>query len=117
MSDEIDKSQISDGYHTFAELYEHRHALFVALCRVHNDWGETIGMDDTQVWRSKQHADGTMFDGWFIMGIAKAPGEQITYHLPIDLWNKTAFAPTLDRAPAWDGHTSADVLMRLWELE
>jgi hypothetical protein len=114
---QTDKSQVSDGYHTFAELYEHRHALFVALCRVHNAWGETAGVDDTFVWRSKHHADGSMYDGWFVMGIGKELGEQITYHLPDKLWEQTSFAPTLARAPDWDGHTSDDVVARLWELE
>jgi hypothetical protein len=114
---EDEKSQISDGYHIFAELCEHRNALFVALCRVHNDWGEPIGMKDTQVWRSRLHHDGSMHGGWFVMGIGKEPGEQITYHLPISLWDQTSFAPTLDRAPEWDGHTSADVVARLWALE
>lgn len=28
----VDTNQISDGYHTFGELYEHRIALFRALC-------------------------------------------------------------------------------------
>ena len=27
-----DKSKLSDGYHTIEELYEHRYALFSALC-------------------------------------------------------------------------------------
>jgi len=98
--------QISDGYHTFDELYEHRITLFIALCEhVTND-----------VWRSKFHADGTGYDGWFIMGINKAPGAQISYHLPNTKWDATAFAETLNRAPEWDGHTSVDVLKRLGSL-
>jgi hypothetical protein len=98
--------QVSDGYHTFDELYEHRHALFLALCR----------QDPNRVWRSKLHADGSAFDGWFVMGINEAPGHQITYHLPMRLWEEADFADTIDRAPEWDGHTSADVITRLSEL-
>ena len=30
--DERERSKISDGYHDFEELYEHRCRLFVALC-------------------------------------------------------------------------------------
>jgi hypothetical protein len=57
-----------------------------------------------------------MFDGWFVMGIRMMPGNQITYHLPIRLWDRTNFAWTLDKAPEWDGHTSADVIERLYKL-
>jgi hypothetical protein len=97
----------NDGYHTFDELYEHRHALFIALCR------ELIGFP---IWRSRQHHDGSTYDGWFIMGICSLPGEQITYHLPERLWTEAFFATPLDRAPEWDGHTSEDVIRRLYVL-
>ena len=70
-------------------------------------------MDNSGVWRSKLHADGTMYDDMFIMGIGKEPGSMVTYHLDMDRWEETNFAETLDKAPEWDGHTSADVLERL----
>jgi hypothetical protein len=98
--------EVSDGYHTFNELYEHRHALFIALCRKLPTW---------TVWRSQRHADGTMFDGWFIMG-AHHGGLQISYHLPIRLWHQTDFAIDLVCAPEWDGHTSSDVIETLYLL-
>lgn len=53
---------------------------------------------------------------WFVLGIGKNEGEQITYHLPIRLWDFTKFAETLVFAPKFDGHTSADVLNRLQNL-
>src|SRR5689334_1578024 len=84
---------ISDGYHTFDELYEHRHALFIALCSLLDDLGHP------HIWRSRVHADGSSFEGWFLMGIGREPGEQITYHLPDRLWLQTDFAETLERAP------------------
>lgn len=106
--------QISDGYHTFDELYEHRIELFMTLCRFcrvahYKDGTEFVGR---QVWKSKLHADGTMFDGWFVAGIGVRPGEQITYHLPMSYWDRLD-VPYRDRAPEWDGHTPADVLTRL----
>jgi hypothetical protein len=104
-------NDISDGFHTFAELYEHRTELFLALCRFHASSWEL-----RSPWRSRQHADGAMYEGWFIMGIGQAPGEQIPYHLPLDRWEETNVAETLDRAPEWDGHTPADVLQRLKRL-
>lgn len=98
--------QVSDGYHTFDELYEHRVALFRAVCCM-------LAADGRNVWRSKLHSDGSAFDGWFVMGIDDTPGCQITYHLPMARWADTDFATTLERAPTFDGHTSADVLERL----
>lgn len=32
---ECDAEQVSDGYHTFGELYAHRCILFAALCHAH----------------------------------------------------------------------------------
>lgn len=102
-----DTNLISDGYHTFGELYEHRITLFIALCRA-LDTASRI-----PVWRSVAHSDGSVWDGWFILGLYKSYGSQITYHLPMDKWEECAFAETLKQAPEWDGHTSADVLERL----
>lgn len=104
--------ETSDGYHTFNELYEHRHALFIALCRNRKAY---VGFP-SDVWRSRHHADGTMFPGWFVMGIGEAPGQQLTYHLPERLWEETHFAAKRPRAPEWDGHTPADVVTRLLAL-
>ncbi len=103
-----DTNEVSDGYHTFGELYEHRIQLYMALCR-------KIAYDQ-HVWRSKLHSDGTSFDGWFVLGIRQVEGKQITYHLPESKWDECSFATTLDRAPAWDGHTAAEVLQRLKHL-
>lgn len=97
---------ISDGYHTFKELYEHRIVLFIAFCKLLINLGHIV-------WRSKLHSNGTMFDGWFIMGISKEKGEQITYHLPIEKWKDTGFAETLKKSPEFDGHTPKDVLERI----
>jgi hypothetical protein len=30
----MDTNRISDGYHTFGELYDHRIQLFIALCKM-----------------------------------------------------------------------------------
>lgn len=108
-----------DGYHTFDELYDHRITLFIALAKTIELIGllsKKIGQESIPVWRSKKHHDGTSYDGWFIMGIKKEAGKQISYHLPLSCWGETEFAETLDRAPEWDGHTSDDVLERLKKL-
>ena len=96
-----DTGNISDGYHTFDELYQHRHALFLALAKAYGGWA------------AKEHHDGTMYDGWFIAGM-DIGGKQISYHLPMNLWEiamKTCVI--FERAPQWDGHTSEDVVNRL----
>ena len=100
---------ISDGYHTFDELYEHRIVLFIKLCQVIN----SHEYRDSIIWRSKLHSDGSSFDGWFIMGIFEDKGKQITYHLPMERWKDTEFARTLEKAPEFDGHTHLDVLERI----
>lgn len=113
---------ISDGSHTMDELYEHRYILFIALCRIMTEAMESyikLGLEPDKmipVWRSKINGDGTTWDGWFIMGIYKENGKQITYHLPLERWPETDFAETLDKAPDYDDHTSADVLKRLQVL-
>ena len=119
---EVDSlSQVSDGYHTIEELYDHRIALFITLCRsMEEDRKCTNASSDYEfpplVWRSRLHSDETSFEGWFILGINKKKGEQISYHLPMSRWDETDFAKTLDRAPEWDGHTQQDVLERLKTL-
>lgn len=102
-----DTNQISDGYHTFGELYEHRIVLFIALCR---------HLEKERVWRSKAHSDGSVWEGWFILGVGKKQGEQITYHLPMSKWEATEFAETLEKAPEYDRHTSEEVLQRISQL-
>ena len=99
-----DMGQVSDGCHTFNELYEHRHLLFIAL----------IGENPGRAFRSKMHEDGSMFPGFFIAGIDLPKVGMITYHLPIDHWTLLdGILGESKKAPAWDGHTSADVVTRL----
>lgn len=109
--------ELSDGHHTFDELYEHRHLLFLAFLEALTDQP----FDVFQPWMSERHHGGGQFVGWFIAGV-KINDKQITYHLPMRLWDlaeKIGSAPgqtgiaILDSAPEWDGHTAADVLKRL----
>jgi hypothetical protein len=97
-----DVSKVSDGYHTFEELYEHRCALMVALmlCRPDRSW-----------W-SELHDDGSKYDGWLIVGM-DLPGGTITYHIPEKWRDRLAVIPWQPRAPKWDGHAPSDVVMRL----
>lgn len=100
---------VSDGFHTMDELYEHLSTLYITLCR-------TLSVNSRRVWKSKLHSDGSSYPGWFILGIDTQPGQQITYHLPINKWGLCDFARELSMAPPFDGHTSDNVLVRLAEL-
>ena len=101
--------EISDGYHTFNELYEHRHALFLSLMASSNRLA--------YCWMSQIHDDSSAIDGWFIAGI-NLPTGTVSYHLPMRLWGlaKDTGATVLDKAPKWDGHTPQDVIVRLKAL-
>lgn len=103
--------KVSDGFHTIDELYEHRIVLYMTICRKYRKHSYS------DVWMSKKHSDGSSFEGWFILGIFKEKGKQISYHLPMRFWDTCYdFASYLETAPEFDGHTSNDVLKRISEL-
>lgn len=98
------KGDISDGYHTFNELYDHRAALTAALFK---------SLPSDTVYKSKKHHDGTMYDGMFIVG-ANFPGiGAISYHYDLDPWWDVFNIREVENAPEWDGHTPNDVIERL----
>lgn len=102
----ITTGQISDGYHTFDELYAHRVRLFSTLMRAHPD----------KSWWSFKHHDGSVWDGWIIAGI-DTPAGTATYHLPVtEIEFFDEGVRQLRRGKEWDGHTAADVLERLKSL-
>lgn len=113
MPDKFSPGDISDGYHTFNELYEHRYVLWLKLCEL--IYGNSGYPNPTL--RAKRNHDGSSYEGYFILGY-KDPEthEQISYHLPMKYWDKAYFAVDHDIYPDFDGHTSADVLKRLGEL-
>jgi hypothetical protein len=97
-----DPSNISDGYHTFSELYSHRMMLYISLMKAYPHMS----------WKSKKHYDGTEYQGYFIAGM-KLPTGDITYHILNSLWDLLGNISELETAPEWDGHTSDLVLHRL----
>jgi len=102
--------QVSDGYHTFGELYDHRRALTALLA------GAAAGAGDS--WRSKAHHpdDDPMFEGgYFIVGI-NLPNGMITYHYKLTHWDDFVSVPELGHAPKWDGATPDDTVTRCLEL-
>ena len=87
--------EVSDGYHTFDELYEHRTVLFACICK--------LVLPDN-VWRSDLHSDGTMYDNMFIVGINTEFGT-VSYHIDNKYKGLFKFIKKLDKAPEWDGTT------------
>lgn len=101
----VDKiSEITDGNHTFDELYDHRCLLFLLVMDAHPN----------ESWFSHKHSDGEVWDGWFICG-TELPTGSITYHLPVSMYDlaKGTGALELTAGKPWDGHTSKDVISRL----
>lgn len=101
-----DIEDVSDGFHTFNDLYEQRMYLFAALVNAHKN----------KAWKSLRHEDGEYCFGgdWFIVGI-DTPEGSYTYHYSIQYWD-VFDCQILPRAKHWDGHTDKDVT-RLMSLE
>lgn len=89
-------TKISDGYHTFDELYDHRCLLFLNLCL----------MNKEQCFFKIDYAE------WFCL-YWESPVGQISYHLP-NKWLAIA-EKNFTHSPGhtFDGHTSSDVIERL----
>jgi hypothetical protein len=100
---EYSKGDISDGYHTFDELYDHRMVLFSMICNTYKDIA----------WKSWLHEDGTMYEDCFIVGITTPKGDY-SYHYHKDYWEKFN-VKELKNAPKWDGHLPKDI-DRLYSL-
>ena len=96
---------LSDGYHTFNELYHHRAVLFSVICDLMPD----------KAWKSKLHDTGDMYDGMFIVGI-ETPQGQATYHYDVDPYWDMFKVKELEKAPKWDGHTPQDAIERIGKI-
>lgn len=100
--------EVSDGYHTFKELYEFRllynAAFFNELYRSHQQY---------DVYKSWRHSDGReCFDGgWFIV-MTQLPTGQISNHYEAKDWPLFDIGE-YDKAAKWDGHTAQDAAKRL----
>jgi hypothetical protein len=126
------KGFLSDGYHTFTELYEFRKMYNAALF---NEWAEKwhtlskanpkMDLDEMelkhlvkyQVHKSLRHHDGELCfgGGWFIV-VAVLPTGQISNHYKVEDWDLFKI-PSVGKAKyEFDGHTAQNVLERLKQL-
>lgn len=103
---------ISDGYHSFKELYEYRLLYNAAL------FNELYKYTDNpyKVIKSHRHSDGEKCfgGGWFIV-MAELPTGQISNHYEDKYWDLFK-CEEADVAPKWDGHTPHDVAERIREF-
>lgn len=109
--------KLSDGYHTYDELYEFRKMYNAVLF---NEWGnpgfDILGVK-YNVHKSWKHHDGELAfgGGWFIVS-AMLPSGLISNHYKAEDWDLFK-VPEVDKALfEFDGHTGADVLERLKAL-
>lgn len=103
--------EISDGHHTFRELYDHRRALTAVLA--------VAAASTNDAWRSKAHHpdDDPMFDGeYFVVGIDLPTGDTITYHYELKYWDDFTGVLEIEHAPRWDGAKPDDTVARLLAL-
>lgn len=104
----VSVGNVSDGYHTFNELYEFRKIYNAALF---NEWAKA---GKYKVHKSKRHHDSEecFGGGWFIV-VAMLPSGQISNHYEMKDWDLFKI-PVQERALfEFDGHTPTDVLDRL----
>ena len=113
------KGEISDGYHTFNELYEFRKVYNAALF---NEWADYNDKDEMNVplynvHKSWKHYDGELCfgGGWFIV-VAVLPTGQISNHYEAKDWDLFKIPETEKALFEFDGHTPQDVIDRLKAL-
>lgn len=121
----VESDLVSDGWHTFGELYEFRKIYNAALF---NEWAENVEWEDIHsdpipvevpkydVHKSWRHNDGELCfgGGWFIV-VAVLPAGQISNHYEAKDWDLFRIPETPTAKYAWDGHEAKDVLKRLME--
>lgn len=104
----VSVKNISDGNHTFADLYFQRMILISVICSFYPELS----------WKSRKHFDeenDPMFNECFIVGI-NTPQGVATYHFKIEYWDEFPIKE-LEHAPKYDGYTSEEVLSRVKSLK
>lgn len=101
-------NDISDGYHTFDELYEHRCILYLAFVK---SWADSTPNSRLDTYLCPEH-----YEGWDCLTI-RLRGKLISYHIKSELNHLYTFPYTLlsknQQEAMYDGHSSEDVLARL----
>lgn len=116
LQQEQDMGEVSDGYHTFDELYYYRmlyNAAFFNSLAFYDNWAGGSWNVEFDVHKSKKHSDGEdcFGGGWFIV-MAELPTGQISNHYEMKYWDYFKI-PEKERANVWDGHTPQEAAERL----
>ena len=106
----IDTDLISDTWHTFGELYQHRSILFIKLCK------ELSLKKDYQVFRTKKHNDESIMEEYFILGVKLPDHSYISYHINNEYWDLCEFAKKIEKSPIKGKYTSNDALTNLLKI-
>lgn len=90
---------ISDGYHTFKELYRYRMLYNAAFFNLLYATGKV------RVTKSRFHSDGEpcFGGGWFVVQ-AELPTGQVSNHYEEKYWDLFKVME-VEKADSWDGHT------------
>lgn len=123
----VEVGDLSDGYHSFNELYEFRKLYNAALF---NEWANnykrvsSISEGDIivrlplyGVHKSWKHHNGELCfgGGWFIV-VAVLPTGQISNHYKAEDWDLFKIPETEKALYEFDDHTPQDVVQRLTDL-
>lgn len=102
--EQTDMGEVSDGYHTFNELYYYRMLYNAAFFNL---------LPKQWVHKSKRHHTGEecFGGGWFIV-MANLPTGQISNHYELKDWDLFQ-VPEKEFADEWDGHTPQEAAERL----
>lgn len=104
---------VSDGYHTFDELYRYRMLYNALFFNTLQTWQMDEGDQGFDLHKSKKHSDGELCfgGGWFVV-VAQLPTGQITNHYELKDWDLFDI-PERKKAKKWDGHTPEQVAERI----
>ena len=94
----VEFDDITDGAHTFNDLY---HEIMKLTSKLFNLFPE-------YAWKTFIHSDGSIWDGYFIVGVSIPEVGDYTYHYQTEFWDEFKVR-MIDKAPEYDGHTTLDV--------
>lgn len=98
-----DIGKLSDGFHTFNQLYYQNMILLATIVKQNKD----------KAWKSLRHEDGWLCFGngcsWFIVGIDTPEGSYTYCYEDKDNYFSLFDCEELEVAKHWDGNTEKDV--------
>lgn len=94
-------SQISDGYHTFEQVYIYRMLYNAGMISLLDN--NQLGI---RIEKSKRHHDGELcFGGGYFIVTISGPYGQISNHYKLEHWDLFACREVETPSEPWDGHT------------